>query len=74
MGKESIMKNNAEMRELVIARLSTFPSDRKISIGRYGELTREEIIKHIKDNDPIGKKFIEIELAYLKRLTEGITA
>jgi hypothetical protein len=67
------MKNNEEMRELVIARLSTFPSNRKISIGRHGELTKEDLIRHIQHNDDIGKKFIEIELAYLKALTKGIT-
>lgn len=67
------MKNNEEIRELVIARLSTFPSNRKISIGSHGELTKDDLIKHIQQNDDIGKKFVEIELAYLKALTKGIT-
>ncbi len=67
------MKNNEEIRELVIARLSTFPSNRKISIGSHGELTKDDLIRHIQQNDDIGKKFVEIELAYLKALTKGIT-
>jgi len=73
MGRETDMKKDEEIRELVIARLSTLPSNKKISIGRYGELTREDIVRHIKRNDEIGKKFIEIEIEYLRALTKGIT-
>lgn len=66
------MKNTHDTRELVIARLSTLPENRKISIGHYGEMSKEEIIRHIQQNDEIGKKFVEIELAYLKKLVQGV--
>ena len=68
------MDRNAEIRELVMARLSTFPSNKKICIGNYGELTREDMIKHVSKEDEIGKKIIEIELAYLRALKQGIVA
>ncbi len=68
------MNKNAEIRELVKARLSTFPSDKKIFIGKYGELTREDMIKHVSKEDEIGKKIIEIELAYIRALKQGIVA
>jgi len=68
------MDKNAEIRELVMARLSTFPSNKKICIGNYGELTREDMIKHVSKEDEIGKKIIEIELAYLRALKQGIVA
>ena len=68
------MNKNAEIRELVMARLSTFPSDKKICIGKYGELSREDMIKHVRKEDEIGKKIIEIELAYLRALKEGIVS
>ena len=68
------MDRNAEIRELVMARLSTFPSNKKICIGNYGELTREDMIKHVSKEDAIGKKIIEIELAYLRALKQGIVA
>jgi len=68
------MDRNAEIRELVMARLSTFPSNKKICIGKYGELTREDMIKHVSKEDEIGKKIIEIELAYLRALKQGIVA
>ena len=68
------MNKNAEIRELVMARLSTFPSDKKICIGKYEELTREDMIKHVSKEDEIGKKIIEIELAYIRALKQGIVA
>lgn len=68
------MDRNAEIRELVMARLSTFPSNKKICIGNYGELTREDMIKHVSKEDEIGKKIIEIELAYLRALKQGIVS
>ena len=68
------MDRNAEIRELVMARLSTFPSNKKICIGKYGELTREDMIKHVRNEDEIGKKIIEIELAYIRALKQGIVA
>ena len=66
------MDRNAEIKELVLARLSTFPSNKKICIGDYGKLTREDMIKHVSKEDEIGKKIIEIELAYLRALKQGI--
>ena len=68
------MDRNAEIRELVMARLSTFPSNKKICIGNYGELTREDMIKHVSKEDEIGKIIIEIELAYLRALKQGIVS
>ena len=68
------MDKNAEIRKLVMTRLSTFPSDKKICIGKYGELTRDDMINHVNKGDEIGKKIIEIELAYLRGLKEGIVA
>jgi hypothetical protein len=66
------MDKNAEIRELVKARLSTFPVDKKICIGSYGEFSRDDLIKHVSKEDDIGKKIIEIELAYIRALKKGI--
>ena len=66
------MKTNAEIKELVMARLLTFPSNKKICIGEHLELTRDDMIKHVRKDDELGKKIIEIELAYLKGLKQGI--
>lgn len=68
------MKIDKTIKETVIARLGTLPPDQKISIGSEGDFTRDQIIEHIKKEDKIGKKFIEIELEFLRALKEGIFA
>ena len=66
------MSKEEEIKELVIVRLKTLPSDKKISIGSYGEFTKEQLIELVKKGDPIGKKMIEIEMEFLQALKEGI--
>ena len=61
-----------EIRKIVLFRIETLPSNRKISIGSYGDFTKEELITHIKNGDEIGKKMIEIELEFLRTFKEGI--
>lgn len=63
---------DSEIRELVIARLRTLSSNRKISIGSSGDFGRDELIERVKNNDEIGKKITEIQLQYLESLKEGI--
>lgn len=61
-----------DVKQLVIARLETFPKDRKISIGSKGEFTKEELIESVKKEDEIGRKIVEIELEFLRAFKEGI--
>ncbi len=56
------------IRELVIARLKSLPSGKKISIGSHGEFNSKELIERIQEGDEIGKKVIEIQLEYLRSL------
>ena len=60
-----------DVKELVRVRLDTLPSCRKISIGSFGEFTKEELISHVKKEDSIGRKMVEIELKFLRALKEG---
>lgn len=62
-----------EVRQLVIARLRSFPSSKKISIGSDGEFSKEDLIDHVSKNDPVGNKIIQIQLSYLQSLKEGLT-
>ena len=68
------MITDEEIRQLVIARLETLPSDRKISIGSAGEFNKEELITHVKQGDAIGKKIVQVELEFLRAMKEGIIA
>jgi len=61
-----------EIKDLVIARLKTLPEDIGISIGSAGNFSREEIIRHVEQDDEIGRKIVEVELAFLRKLKEGI--
>ncbi len=65
-------KINEEIKKIVIARLEVFPSDKKISIGSIGELTKEEMIENVKKETDIGEKIVEVQLNYLRTLKEGI--
>jgi len=73
MKKIKIQKvSNEEVRDLVIARLQSFPSNRKISIGSEGEFSKDELVQNIRDGSNVGDKIIEIQLSYLKSLKNGI--
>ena len=70
--KKGENKINEEIKKIVIARLEVFPSDKKISIGSIGELTKEEMIENVEKETDIGKKIVEVQLNYLRTLKEGI--
>ena len=61
-----------EIKKLVIARLDALPPNVLISVGSEGHFNKEELIKQIENDTEIGKKMIEIELEYLRKLKEGI--
>lgn len=63
-------KNAEQIRELIIARLQIIPSNVGISVGSEGDFKRDELIEHVKKDDDIGKKLIEIDLNYLRTLKE----
>ncbi|OGY96691.1 MAG: hypothetical protein A2122_00930 [Candidatus Liptonbacteria bacterium GWB1_49_6] len=60
-----------EIKELVIARLKTLPDDKEVSIGSDGEFTKEQLIDHVKKNDSIGQKMVDVEMNFLRALKEG---
>jgi len=62
---------NQDIRELVIIRLGALPANRKISIGSFGEFSRDQLIESVKRGDDLGKKIVEIELEFLRSLKEG---
>ncbi|MBI2462854.1 MAG: hypothetical protein HYV65_01310 [Candidatus Spechtbacteria bacterium] len=54
---------------LVIARLKTIPANVEISIGGDGSsFTISELIEKVEKQDDIGKKMIEMQMAYLRSL------
>lgn len=60
------------VKELVLTRLETLPSGAVISIGSGQELTKEELIKSVREGSDMGQKIIEIEMSFLQSLKNGI--
>ena len=64
-------KTSEEIKELVIARLDIMPSNYKLSIGGKGTFNKEDLIKHVKADDPIGNQIVKMQLHFIKALTTG---
>lgn len=64
--------SNREIRQLVVERIKTLPPGRKISIGKEGDFSKEELIKHIQKGDKIGEKITKVQLSYLRSMKKGI--
>ena len=66
------MEVDDAIKELVIARLKTLPEATGISIGSMGDFNKNDLLAHVESGDEIGKKIIEIEMAFLRGLKDGI--
>ena len=64
-------KLNEDIKKLVLARLEVLPEGKKMSIGSSGEFSRDEMISHVKAEDKIGRKIVEIEMDFLHALKTG---
>ncbi|MDO8676312.1 MAG: hypothetical protein Q7K16_01530 [Candidatus Azambacteria bacterium] len=63
---------NQATKDLVLARLEVLPSNASISIGSFGQLSRDEMIAHVKKSgDKAGEKITEIEMDFLRDLKSG---
>lgn len=63
--------SDEEIKQLVIERLKTISSDKKISIGGKGDFTAKELIERVEKNDEVGKKVIEVQLEFLRSFKTG---
>lgn len=61
-----------EIKELIVARLDAIPQDKKISIGKYGDFTKDELIDNVKNSSEVGRKIVEIELEFLRAMKQGV--
>ena len=66
------MDTEKEIIDLVVARLQNLPSNKEISIGSSGEFTKDQLIEHVKNDDEVGKKMVEIEMDFLRSMKDGI--
>lgn len=61
-----VKTSDEDIRQLVIARLRSLSSGKKLSIGSEGEFSRDDLIRMVEKKDKIGKKIIEIQMSYLR--------
>mgnify|MGYP000005724600 CR=1 FL=1 len=61
-----------DIKKLVITRLQSMPPNLKLSVGRYGTFTKEELIERVQKEDEVGKLIIEMQLKYLRSFKKGI--
>ncbi len=71
-GSKNTESISEDLKELVIYRLDILPSDKKISIGSSGDYSKSELIEHVKNEDEIGQKVVELEMTFLKALKNGV--
>jgi len=61
-----------QIKEIVIARIDAqMPSHLKLSVGSYGTMSKEEMIKHVKKDDLMGKQIVRAHMSFLKSLVSG---
>jgi hypothetical protein len=68
---EEEKKINSDIKDLVKMRLNAIPKGFSISVGSQGNFTVEDLIKHIEDDDEIGKSMVEIDMEFLRDLKNG---
>lgn len=66
--EEKNNKINKEIKELVIVRLESMPDTIKIAFGSGEELTKKQLIEHVKEEDQFGKLIIDMQVKYLESL------
>jgi hypothetical protein len=57
-----------ELKKLVLMRLEMMPSNLNINMGEEGILNKEKLISHVKKDDSLGKKIIEMQLKYMQAM------
>lgn len=68
------MNDDKEAMELVLARLNSMPENVQIHMGGAGEaFDKDKLIEHVKKRDKIGKRFVKLQLEYIKASIRGFS-
>ncbi|MBI2642324.1 MAG: hypothetical protein HYW97_00535 [Candidatus Wildermuthbacteria bacterium] len=57
-----------DIQDFVIARLKSMPENLELAVGNEGSFSIPNLIEHVKENDEIGKMYIETQLEYMRSL------
>ncbi len=70
--KNTKLVSDQEIRDLVVARLQSMSSNRRMSIGSEGDFSKDELVQNVKDGSSVGNTIIQIQLNYLQSLKTGV--
>ncbi|MBI3588228.1 hypothetical protein HY995_01495 [Candidatus Micrarchaeota archaeon] len=56
------------LMKLVVTRLQSMPPNSSFSIGRFGDFTKEQLIREVMGGSNVGKAAIEMELNFLREM------
>jgi hypothetical protein len=62
------MNQDEDVKELVKIRLMSIPSNIKISIGKFGEFSRDQLIEEVEKGSPAGDAIIRMELLFIRKM------
>jgi hypothetical protein len=58
------------LKELVLARIQVMPDTLSLAVGSQ-DLSKEELIAHVTNQDALGTQIMEMELEFLQDVTSG---
>ena len=62
------MNYSEDVKELVKLRLMSTPSNILISIGGFGEFTKDQLIDEVEKGSEIGNTAIRMEITFLRKM------
>lgn len=57
-------------RELTLERIKVMPETLRMAVGSM-EFGKEDLTKHVQDQDDIGKQIVEMNVGFLRDLASG---
>ncbi|MEK7613101.1 MAG: hypothetical protein AAB449_03090 [Patescibacteria group bacterium] len=59
-----------QLKKLVLERINVMPNTLRVAVGSE-ELTKEDMLRHVREEDETGKQLMEAELSFLRDLASG---
>lgn len=58
------------LKKIVLERVNVMPDTLRIAVGSE-ELTKKDVMRHVQDEDEVGKQMMEMEWEFLRDLASG---
>lgn len=62
------MSVDKDMTRLVKERLMAMPPNVTFSVGKFGEFTRDELIKEVDEGSEVGTAMIEMQVEFIRQM------